>query len=112
MMNDLKETPSKKRALGPNKTFSKFSLSTVTENPLDHTSISSESPFDNLQLSLNRNNDTKNSNEIISPPPFNTKPPTRKLPKMSKPKILPKLEYFYTTTIDISKPVTQSMTHP
>ena len=53
MINYLKDAPSKKRALGPNKTSSKFSLSTITENPLDQTSISSDYPSDNLQLSLN-----------------------------------------------------------
>ena len=70
MINDLKDAPSKKRVLGPNKTSSKFSLPTITENPLDQTSINSDYPSDNLQLSPNRNNDAQNSNGIISPPPF------------------------------------------
>ena len=70
MINDLKESPSKKRALGPNKTSSKFSLSNITENPIDQTSINSDYSSDNLQQSRNRNNDTQNSNGIISPPPF------------------------------------------
>ena len=39
MINDLKDAPSKKRALGPNKTSSNFSLSTISENPIDQTSI-------------------------------------------------------------------------
>ena len=52
MINDIKEAPSKKRALGPNKTPSKFFLATITENPLDQTSINSDFPPDNLQLPL------------------------------------------------------------
>ena len=112
MINDLKDAPSKKRALGPNKTSSKVSLSALTGNPLDQTSINSYYPSDNLQLSPNRNNNTQNSNGIISPPPFCTKRPTRELPKMSKPKFLPKRKSYNTITIDNSKPVTQSMSHP
>ena len=85
---------------------------TVTENPLDQTSINSDFPSDNLQLSPNQNNDTLNSNRITSPPPFYTKRPTRGLPKMSKLKFLPKRKSYNTITIDNSKPVTQSMTRP
>ena len=101
-----------KRALDPNKTSSNFSLSTITENPLDQTSINADYFSDNLQLSRNRSNDPQNSNGTISPPPFYTKRPTRKLPKMSKPKFLPKRKSYNTITIDNSKQVTQSMTHP
>ena len=79
-----------KRALGPNKTSSKISWSTITENPSDQTSNNSDYPSDNIQLSPNQNNDTQNSNGLISPPPFCTKRPTSKLPKMSKLKFLPK----------------------
>ena len=89
MINDLKDAPSQKKALGPNKT-SKFSLSTNAEDPLDQTSINSDYPSDNLQLSPNRNNDSQKLNEIVFLPPFYTKRPTRKLPKMSKRKLLPK----------------------
>ena len=78
------------RALDPNKISSKSSWSTFTENPLDQTSNNSDSPSDNPQLSPNQNNDTQNSNGLISPPPFCTKRPTGKLPKMSKLKFLPK----------------------
>ena len=112
MINDLKDAPSKNRTLGPNKTSSKFSLSPITENPLDQTSINSDYPPDNLQLSPNRNNDPQNLNRITSPPPFYTKRPTRKLPKMLKPKFLPKRISYNTITIDNSKQVTQYMTHP
>ena len=110
MIKDLKDTPSKK-ALGPNKTSSKFSLSTITENPLDQTSINSDYPSDNLQLSPNRNNHTQNSNGIISPPPFYSKRPTPKLPKILKPKLLPKRKSYDTIIMDNSKPVTQPMSH-
>ena len=85
---------------------------TITENPLDQTSINSIYPSDDLQLPSNRNNDSQTSNGIISPPPFYTKRPTRKLPKMSKLKILPKRKSYNTITIDNSKQVTQSMAHP
>ena len=53
-------------------------------------SINSDYPSDNLQRSPNKNNDTQNSNGIISPPRFYTKRPTGKLPKTSKIKFLPK----------------------
>ena len=98
--------------MGPNKTSSKFSLSTITENPLHQTSINSDYPSDKLQLSPNRNNDTQNSNRIISPPPFYTKRPTRNLPQMSKFKFLPKRKSYNKITIDNSKPVTHSLSHP
>ena len=98
--------------MGLNKTSSKISLSTITENALDQTSINSDYPSDNLHLSLYRNNDAQNPNRIISPPPFYTKRPTRKLTKMSKPKFLPKGKSYNTTTIDNSKPLTQPMSHP
>ena len=94
--------------MGQNKT----SLSTITEYTLDQTSINSDYPSDNLALSPNRNNDTQNSNGIISTPPFYTKRPTRKLPKMSKLKFLRKRNSYNTITIDNSKPVTQSISHP
>ena len=112
MINDLKDAPSKKTALGPNKISSNFSLSTKTENPLDQTSINSDYPSDNLQLSPNRNNHSQNLNGITSPPPFFTKRPTRKLHKMSKLKFLPNCKSYNTITIENSKQVTQSMTHP
>ena len=112
MINDLKAAPSKKRALGPNKTSPKLSLSTFTENPLDQTSIILDYPSDNLQLFPSRNDDTQNSNGIISPPHFYTKHPTRKLPEMSKLKFLPKRKSYKTITVDYSKPITQSMSHP
>ena len=48
----------------------------------------------------------------MSPPPFYTKRPTRKLPKMSKLKFLPKRKSYNTITIDKSKLVTSSMSHP
>ena len=89
MINDLKDAPSKNRTLGPNKISSKFFLSPNTENSLDQTSINSDYPPDDLQFSPNRNNDPQNLNGITSPPPFYTKRPTRKLPKMLKPKFLP-----------------------
>ena len=108
MINDLKEAPSKKRALDQNKT----SLSIITENPLDQSSINSDHASDNLPLSPTRNHDTQNSNGIISPPPFYTKRSTGKLPKMPKLKFLPKCKSYNTITIDNSKPVTQSMSHP
>ena len=111
MINDRKDGPSK-NALGPNKTSSKFSLSTITENPLDQTSINSDYPPDNLQLSPSRNNDSENLNGITSPPPLYTERPTRKLPKMSKLKFLPKRKSYNTIIIDNSKQVTQSMAHP
>ena len=79
---------------------------------LDQTSIHSDYSSDNLQPSPNRNNDPQNSNGITSPPPFYTKRPTRKLPIMSKLNILPKRKSYKTITIDNSKQVTQSMTHP
>ena len=100
MINDLKDAPSTKRALGPNK------------NTLDQTSINSDYPSDNVQLYPNRNNDTQNSNEIITPPPFYSKRPTRKLPKMTKLNFLPIRKSYNAITIDNSKPVTQSMSHP
>ena len=75
-------------------------------------SINSDYPSDNLTVSPNRNNDTQNSNGIISPAPFCTKRPTRNLPKLSKLKFLPKRKSYITITIDNSKPVTQSMSHP
>ena len=92
--------------------FFKFSLSTITENPLVQTSINSDYPSDNLQPSPNRNNDPQNLNGITSPPPFYTKRPTRKLPKKSKLKFPPNRKSYNTITIDNSKQVTQSMTHP
>ena len=112
MINDLNDAPSKKRALGPNETSSKFPLSTFTENQIDQTSNNSDYPSNNRQISPNRNNDTQNSNGNISPPPFYTKGSTHKLPKMSKLKFLPKRKSYNTITIDNSKPVTQSMPHP
>ena len=112
MINDLKEAPSKKRALGPNKTSSNSSLSTITENPLDQTSFSLDYPSDNFQLSPNLKDDAQNLNRILSPPPFYTKRPTRKLPKMPKPKFLPKRKSYDKITIDNSKPITQSISHP
>ena len=84
MINDLKDALFKKRALGSHKTSSKFSLSTITENPLDQRSINSDYPSDNLQLSPSRNNDSQNPIGIISPPPFYTKRPTRKISKIFK----------------------------
>ena len=60
MITDLEEAPSKKGALVPNKTSS----STITENPLDQTSINLDYPSDNFQLPLNRNNDKQNSNGL------------------------------------------------
>ena len=100
MINDQKDAPSKKRALGPDKTIPKFSLSTITENPLDQTSINSDYPYDNLQLSPNRKNNTQNSNGTISPAPFYTKRPTRKLPESPKIKFLQKRKTYNPFTID------------
>ena len=111
MINDLKDAPSKKEHWVQTKLLQNLSLSYITENPLDQTSINSDYPADSLQLSPNRNNDTQNSNGIIPSPPFYTKRPTRKLPKMSKPKFLPKGKSYNTITIDNSKPITQSMSH-
>ena len=99
MINDLKNAAFKKRALDPNKVF----LSTITENPLDQTSINSDYPSESLQLSPNRNTDSQNSNAITSPPPFYTERPTRKLPKMTKLKLFPKRKSYNTITIDQSK---------
>ena len=96
----------------PNKTSAKFSLSTITENQLDKTSNNLDYPSDNLQLSPNRNDDTQNSNGVVTPPPFFTKRRTRKLLKISKYKFLSKLKFYNTITINNAKPVTQSMSHP
>ena len=112
MINDLKDAPSKKKSIMSKQNFFKFSLSTITENPLVQTSINSDYPSDNLQPSPNRNNDPQNLNGITSPPPFYTKRPTRKLPKKSKLKFPPNRKSYNTITIDNSKQVTQSMTHP
>ena len=112
MINDLKDAPSNKRALDPNKISSNLPLSTIPENPLGHTSFNSDYPSDNRQLSPNRNNDIQSSNGIISPLTFNTIRPTRKLPEMSKLKFLPKRKSYITIIIDNSKPVTQYMPHP
>ena len=65
-----------------------------------------------IVMSPIRNNDSQNSNRVISPPPFYTKRPTRNLPKMSKPEFLPKRKSYNKITIDNSKQVTQNMTHP
>ena len=100
------------RALISNKTSSKFPLSTITENPLDQSSIISEYPSDSRQFSPRPPNDTQNSNVIISSPPFYTKRPTRKLPKMSKLKFLPKRKCCTIFTFDNSERVTSSMSHP
>ena len=112
MVNDLKDAPSKKRAQRPNKISSKFSPLTITESPLNQTSINSDYPSDNLQFSPNRKNDSQNLNGITPPPPFYTKRPTRKLPKMSNLKFLPKRKSYNTITIDYSKQVTQPVLHP
>ena len=112
MTKDPKDVHPKKRALVLNQTSSKSSFSTTTENPLDQSSINSDYPSDNLQLCPSRNDNTQNSNEIIGPPPFYTKRPTRKLPKMSKLKFLSKRKFYNTITIDNTKPVTPSMSHP
>ena len=98
--------------MGPNKTSSKLSPSTITESPIDQTFNNSDYPSDNFQLSPNRNNDTQNSNWNISPSPFYTNRPTRKLTKMSKLKFLPKRKSYNTITVDNSKSVTQSVSHP
>ena len=98
--------------MSPNKTSAKFSLSTITENQLDKTSNKSDYPSYNLQHSPNRNDDSQNSNVIISPPPFFTERRTRKLPKISKFIFLSKRKFYNTITINNSKPVTQSMSHP
>ena len=74
--------------------------------------MNSDYPSDILQLFPNRNNHSQNLNGIVSPPPFYTKRPTGKLPKMSKLKFLPKRKSYNTITIDNSKQATQYMTHP
>ena len=111
LINDLKEAPSKKRALVPNKTYYKFSLSTITENPLDQTSIDSDYPSDNLQTP-HRNDDAHTSNRIIYSPPFYTNVLHVNYQKCQNLnfKFLPKRKSYDTVTIDNSKTITQSFT--
>ena len=86
--------------------FFQIFLSIITENPLDQSSINTDYPSDNLQLSPSRNDNIQNVNGMKSPPPFYSKRFTRKLPKMSKLKFLPKRKSYNTITFDRSKPVT------
>ena len=88
MVNELKDAPSETRSLGfnyLNKTSSEFSLSTITEHPLDQSSITSDYPSDDLTSSPTQSYDPHDSNGITSLPPFYTKRPIRKLSKISRP---------------------------
>ena len=105
------ETLLLKKSIGSEQNFFKIFCNDYRK-PIRQTSIISDYPSDNLQLSPKRNNDTQNLNMIKSPPPFYTKRPTRKLSKMSKLEFLPKRQSYNTITIDNSKPVTQSVSHP
>ena len=108
----MEDAPAKKRALISNKTSSEISLSTIIENPLNDSSASLDYPLDNLTLSQTPTNESHKSNGTTSPPPFYTKRPVRKLPKISRLKFLPKQKPYNTITIDNSKPLASSMSPP
>ena len=111
MVNDLKDSPSKNAFLS-SKTSSKFPMSTITENALDQSSINSDYPSDNLQISPSRHLIHKTQTGLYFQHRFILNVLHANYPKCQNLNSFQNANPIIRSLLTTQKPVTSSMSHP